>query len=74
MCRFLFCFLFLFSAFAIAEERDSSGNIDEEELEKEELEIQTNFPQYRVAFSHKAVQEEVYEELLKELKEKEKSD
>ena len=47
---------------------------EKQNLEKEELHIQKVFPQYRVDFNHKLIQEEVYEELLKELKEKEKSE
>ena len=41
--------------------------------ESELLQVQTAFPQYRVDFNHKVVQEEVYNELLKELKEKEET-
>ena len=40
--------------------------------DKEELKVQESFPLYRVDFSHKLVQEEVYKEFLKERKEKEK--
>lgn len=50
--------------------------VSEEEklkLEKEELQVQETFPQYRMDFYHKSVQEEVYNEFLQELKEKEKS-
>lgn len=69
---FLLWFLCFFSFCVIAEETNSSS--DEEDLEKEELQVQESFPQYKVDFYHKAVQEEVYNELLKELKDKEKSD
>ena len=66
-------FLLFFSSCVIAEEIKLSPD-DEEALEKEELQVQETFPQYRMDFYHKAVQEEVYDEFLKELKDKEKSD
>lgn len=70
---FLLLYLLLFcSSFVAAEELDSPT--EEENLQTEELQIQETFPQYRMNFSHKAVQEEVYNEFLKELKDKEKSD
>ena len=69
---------FVFSASATSasatEESDSPVEREKQNLEKEELHIQKAFPQYRVDFNHKLIQEEVYEELLKELKEKEKSE
>ena len=37
-----------------------------------EIKVRETFPLYRVDFNHKAVQEKVYNEFLKELKEKEK--
>ncbi len=43
-------------------------------LDSTELKVQKTFPLYRVDFNHKSVQEKVYAEFLKELKEKEKSE
>ena len=63
--------LFLLPLFLVGEEKP----VSEEEkliLEKEELQVQDTFPQYRVNFYHKSVQKEVYNEFLQELKEKEK--
>ena len=71
-CFLLLYLLFFFSSFVAAEELDLLT--EEENLQKEELQIQETFPQYRMNFSHKVVQEKVYNEFLKELKDKEKSD
>ena len=64
-------FLLFFSFFVVAEEMHLFS--EEEDREAEELQIQETFPQYKVDFYHKAVEEKVYNELLKELKDKEKS-
>ena len=69
----VFFFLSFFPLSLMGEE----STVSEEEklkLEKEELQVQETFPQYRMDFHHKSVQEEVYNEFLQELKEKEKSD
>ena len=77
--KLLFCVLlgvgggFVFPAFATEENALPMAN-QKDKLEKEELYIQKSFPQYRVDFNHKLIQEEVYKELMKELKEKEKSE
>ena len=68
-----FFFLVFLTLFAVGED----NTVSEEEtlkLEKKELQVQEIFPQYRMDFNHKSVQEEVYNEFLQELKEKEKSD
>ncbi len=52
-------------------EEQASFALEDIPSDKEELKVQESFPLYRVDFSHKLVQEEVHEELLKERKEKE---
>lgn len=69
----LFLFFYFLPFFAIGAENIVSEE-EKLDLEKEELQVQDTFPYYRVDFNHKSVQEEVYNEFLKELAEKEKSD
>jgi len=68
MLHYLLPLIFL-PFFSFSEEKKSEKNL----LKKEELQIREVFPQYKMTFDHKAVQEEVHKQFLKELKEKEKS-
>lgn len=66
--------LIVFFPFIIFAEENFSEEKDLD-LEAEELWIQDTFPQYRMSFHHKSVQEKVYNEFLKEQeKEKEKEE
>ena len=74
MLKFILIFFLFFLAFFSVGEEVSVSEEEKLKLEKEELRVQDTFPQYRMNFSHKSVQEEVYQEFLRELEEKEKSD
>ncbi len=67
-------FFFSFLPLSLMGEESTVSEEEKLKLEKEELQVQETFPQYRMDFYHKSVQEEVYNEFLQELKEKEKSD
>ena len=72
--RSFILFIAFFPFFILAEE-DRFPEEENRDLEAEELWIQNTFPQYRMSFYHKSVQEQVYNEFLKEQeKEKESSD
>lgn len=74
--RFFIFFIAFFPFFIWAEE-ERFPEEENKDLEAEELWIQDTFPQYRMSFYHKSVQEQVYKEFLKEQKkekEKESSD
>ena len=66
-------FLFYFIPFFVVGAENTVSEEEKWDLEKEELQVQETFPYYRKDFNHKSVQEEVYNDFLKELKEKEKS-
>lgn len=68
-------FFIAFFPFLILAEEERFPEEESMDLEAEELWIQDTFPQYRMSFYHKPVQEEVYNKLLKEQKkEKENSE
>lgn len=69
-------FLLIFSiaqSFALTESSRSHTSVLFSDTEEEEhvLEVRKSFPQYSRSFNEQAVQEEVYKEVLEELKEKE---
>ena len=68
--RFLICLFVFFPFWVSAEDVGNSSEEKNPDLESEELWIQDTFPQYRMNFYHKSVQEEVYDEFLKEQKQK----
>ncbi|MDE0119306.1 MAG: hypothetical protein OXM55_04770 [Bdellovibrionales bacterium] len=71
--RLFFSFPWFFILFSVA--ADTAFSVKEEVLlESTELKVRKTFPLYKVDFNHKAVQEEVYNEFMKELKEKEQSE
>lgn len=75
--RFFIFFIIAFFPFFILAEEERFPEEENKDLEAEELWIQDTFPQYRMSFYHKSVQEQVYNEFLKEQKkekEKESSD
>ena len=61
-------FFIAFSPFLILAEEERFPEEENIDLEAEELWIQDTFPQYRMSFYHKFVQEKVYNEFLKEQK------
>ena len=77
LCFFLVALALPGRAFSLAEKESAvSKEVKQflEKLEKEELQVQDTFPQYKAHFNHKKVQEEVYKEFLQKLKEKPSSD
>jgi len=68
--------IFWLCAFPVLSAGEDASSSEETDLnpEREELQVRKTFPKYRVDFNHKSVQETVYKEFLKELKEKEKGE
>ncbi len=74
LCFFVFCTAISARIAVDSEEENIISKEKKQILEKEELQVQESFPQYRTRFSYKSLQEEVYKKILKKLKEKEQSE
>ena len=71
---FIFFIIVAFFPFFIFAEEESFPEEENKDPEAEELWVQDTFPQYRMSFYHKSVQEQVYNDFLKEQKKERKEE